>query len=110
MKTENEKTEKRHDRTGRSPMLTLIYKNQQRQSFAYTYMLECSYIESDEGDWITLNFGFAKVQLGGRGIEGIYHDITQHHAAELNEIEASDLSPNRGGILKIHVTRPEKNE
>ncbi|WPJ95137.1 hypothetical protein SH580_17065 [Coraliomargarita algicola] len=112
MNTENEhiKSEKRHDRTGRSPMLTLIYKNQQRQSFAYAYLLESSYIESDAGDWITLNFGFTTVQLGGRGIVGIYHEITQHHAAELNEIEASDLSPNRGGILKINIIRPETGE
>ena len=104
---DKKKPEKRHDRTGRSPMLTLIHKNQLRQSFAYSYLLESQYTESAEGDWITLNFGFAKVQLGGRGIASIYNEITQHHAAELNEIDASDLSPNRGGILKIIIVRPE---
>lgn len=112
MNNENKETkpEKRHDRTGRSPLLTLIDKDQQRQSFAYAYLLECSYTESKEGDQIILNFGFAKVQLGGRKMEDIYHEITQHHAAELNEIEASDLSPNHGGILKINVVPPEKAE
>ena len=54
-----------------------------------------------------LNFGFATVQLGGRGIEGIYRDIVLHHADEVNEVDLADVSPNREGILKIIVERPK---
>lgn len=111
MNNENEETkaEKRHDRTGRSPMLTLTHLDEHKESFAYAYLLECRYDESHDGDWIILNFGFATVQLGGRKIDGIYRDIVLHHADELHEIEATDLSPSRGGILKIHIIRPEKD-
>jgi hypothetical protein len=107
---ENDKLEKRHDRTGRSPMLTLIYLDEHKESFAYAYLLESSYTESSKGDWIILNFGFATVQLGGRKIDDIFRDIILHHKDELHEIDAADLSPSRGGILKINVIRPEKEK
>lgn len=106
--TPNSQNEKSHNRTGRSPMLTLIYKNQKRQSFAYSYLLEAAFDEEEKADWITLNFGFTSVRLGGRKLDTIFRDIVDHHAAELHEIEPADLVPNRGGILKINIYRPEE--
>lgn len=107
MNNENEKPQQRHDRTGRSPMLSLVRLNQEKVSYAYAYMLESSYRETDDGDRITLNFGFVTVQIRGHRLESIYRDIVLHHADELHEIEDADLPANRGGILKFDPVYPE---
>lgn len=85
-------------------MLTLILKDQgQRQAFAYAYLLESQFSETYEGDWIYLNFGFVKVQLYGRRLEGIYTQICHHHADELHELDEARASGQQGGITKVEI-------
>lgn len=112
MNDENEekKPQRRHDRPGRSPMLTLVFLDQRRQSFAYAYLLESSYRETVDEDQITLNFGFVTIQISGRELESTYRDIVLHNADELHVVEEADLPVGRGGILDIHPEYPEKGD
>ena len=103
----NTENDKRHETTGRSPMLTVIFKNRQRVSFAYAYLLEASYTESTEGDRIQLNFGFSQVILEGVRLEIIYRNISLHHADEVVVVDKADVSPTRGSIHSIEILRAQ---
>ncbi len=109
MNTEHDQSkDKRHDSTGRSPMLTVIYKNRKRVSFAYAYLLEAHFSESHEGDRIELNFGFVQLVIDGLRLETIYRNISLHHADELVVLDQANTSPNRGSVQAVEIIRPER--
>jgi hypothetical protein len=108
MNTEEDKqNEKRHDSTGRSPMLTVIFKDKRRMSLAYAYLLEASLSESSEGDRIELNFGFVQLIIDGLRLETIYRKISLHHADELVVVGPEESSPSRASIHSVKPLRPE---
>lgn len=108
MNTEHDKEkEKHHETTGRSPMLTVIFKDKRRMSFAYAYLLAAHFTESASGDRIELNFGFAQVMIDGVRLETTYRNISLHHADEVVVVDKADTSPNRGSIHSVEILRPE---
>jgi len=108
MNTEdNKEKEKHHETTGRSPMLTVIFMDKQRISFAYAYLLEASFNESDAGDRIELNLGFAQIIIDGIRLETTYRNISLHHADEIVVVGKAEISPNRGSIHSVEILRPE---
>ena len=107
MNTEQDKkNENRHDSTGPAPMLTVIFKDKRRMSFAYAYLLEASYAESEEVDRIGLNFGFVRLVIDGLRLESVFRKISLHRADEIVVVDKADASPNRASIHAVEVVRP----
>lgn len=96
--------------TGNSPMLLFKRSENQREAFAYAFLLRTEFLGNDGEDVIHLDYGFCMVALAGRNLEELYRKICVHDVKYIPAVGSGTVGKHGQGVREIHVVESKETQ